>query len=337
MKLYRFRPLNAFLFKELKYQELYYASAKELNDPLDLNTRINFYSDDIKEIHALSDFILHQGFVCQSNIDDAKTFITLFKNDLLADFLVDEFEQLEVQSIYQNEISEIITIFFKQKNISHSCIEKTSFRIKNIISGFVDNSAIACFTDKNDNFLMWSHYASAHHGICLEFELPLKNKTTGDFPLNFLPETHLENYSYGIDIHKVIYKDSLEDLNFYSFLPAFSDNENPDIKYLSKARYHHFADEIKKLFTIKLIPWSSEQEWRIVDVNFTKILPEDRISHFNIKAISAVYFGAKTPHEDKNRIINIFKSVDHKPKFYQSVINGTTGISFIDFDIDIIK
>lgn len=334
MKLYRFRPLNDFLFKELKYQELYYASAKELNDPLDLNARINFYSDDIKEIYALSIFILHQGFVCQSNIDDAKIIISLFKNKQLTDFLVGEFEKHEGKVIYQSKIANIITVFFKLKNISHSCIEKTTSRMNNIISGFVDNSAIACFTENNNNFLMWSHYASAHHGICLEFEVPTKDKTTGDFPLNLLPETHHENYPFDIDIHKVIYTDSLEAFDFFNFLPAFSESDNPDLKHLSKARYHLYGNEMKNVFTIKLSPWSSEQEWRIVDVNFTKKLPEDRISHFNVKAISAFYFGARISHENKSRIIKIFQNIEHHPKYFDSVINGTTGITFKDFEID---
>lgn len=29
---------------------------------------------------------------------------------------------------------------------------------------------ICCFTEDNSNFLMWSHYADAHKGFCLEFE-----------------------------------------------------------------------------------------------------------------------------------------------------------------------
>jgi len=41
-KLYKYRPLSEFLFKELKYQELYFANYKELNDPFDLNVRIDF-------------------------------------------------------------------------------------------------------------------------------------------------------------------------------------------------------------------------------------------------------------------------------------------------------
>ncbi len=41
-KVYKDRPLSELLFKELKYNELYFASYLELNDPLDLSAKINF-------------------------------------------------------------------------------------------------------------------------------------------------------------------------------------------------------------------------------------------------------------------------------------------------------
>ena len=54
MKLYRYRPLNAFLFKELLYQEAYYATSDELNDPLDLNRPVNFYTNSINDVQCLA-------------------------------------------------------------------------------------------------------------------------------------------------------------------------------------------------------------------------------------------------------------------------------------------
>ena len=34
----------------------------------------------------------------------------------------------------------------------------------------IEDYGIACFTTKNDNTLLWSHYADEHQGICLEFD-----------------------------------------------------------------------------------------------------------------------------------------------------------------------
>lgn len=50
MKLYRYRPLNNFLFKGLLYNELHFTSPEELNDPLDLNGQFNFYTKNEDKI-----------------------------------------------------------------------------------------------------------------------------------------------------------------------------------------------------------------------------------------------------------------------------------------------
>ena len=34
---------------------------------------------------------------------------------------------------------------------------------------FSENTGISCFSERNDNILMWSHYSSHHKGFCLEF------------------------------------------------------------------------------------------------------------------------------------------------------------------------
>ncbi len=65
MKLYRYRPLNGFLFKELLYQEIYHASPHELNDPLDLNTQVNFYSTEINKLTSFSRFISRRVAISQ--------------------------------------------------------------------------------------------------------------------------------------------------------------------------------------------------------------------------------------------------------------------------------
>src|SRR5450432_2352283 len=64
MKLYRYRPISEFLFKELKYQELYHANYSELNDPLDMNTLLDFRVKDKNEIAGLTNYLI---FLCSVN------------------------------------------------------------------------------------------------------------------------------------------------------------------------------------------------------------------------------------------------------------------------------
>lgn len=42
---------------------------------------------------------------------------------------------------------------------------------KQYIQNQINNFGIVCFTETNDNILMWSHYSDKHQGICLGFEV----------------------------------------------------------------------------------------------------------------------------------------------------------------------
>ena len=55
--LFKYRPLSEFLYKELFYQELYFASYFELNDPLDLSARIEFSSEKSEQMEYLIYFL----------------------------------------------------------------------------------------------------------------------------------------------------------------------------------------------------------------------------------------------------------------------------------------
>jgi hypothetical protein len=66
-KLYKYRPLSEFLFKELQYRELYFAPYEELNDPFDLKVSIDFtpqkpaYLSQLIHILFKSTLVLKRG------------------------------------------------------------------------------------------------------------------------------------------------------------------------------------------------------------------------------------------------------------------------------------
>lgn len=81
---------------------------------------------------------------------------------------------------------------------------------------------VTCFTEKPNDFLMWSHYAKSHTGICLKFDWKIH-----------------EDYFQGT---KVIY-----------------DNSLPIIEYSSS---QGFQNQIPKIVSTKLSHWSHENEIR---------------------------------------------------------------------------
>jgi hypothetical protein len=63
-----------------------------------------------------------------------------------------------------------------------------------MIVGQKSRYRVSCFTRDFDNYLMWSHYANKHHGVCLEYEVD---------HLQLGPEYRLQPVSYCKSISKV--------------------------------------------------------------------------------------------------------------------------------------
>ena len=43
--------------------------------------------------------------------------------------------------------------------------------VRKSLEGTTQNTRMCCFSKKNDNILMWSHYANMHKGVCLKFDI----------------------------------------------------------------------------------------------------------------------------------------------------------------------
>jgi hypothetical protein len=325
VKLYRYRPLNEFLYKELLYQEIYHASPHELNDPLDLNTQVNFYSIEISELKSLSYFIIRRVAITQC-VTSLMKIAHLFKEDNFATFLKEKIVSLNTKFISLVSIIEILKCYLMSKEIHDFDIAGFKLEIERIISQFLNNSSISCFSETNNDFLMWSHYASSHSGICLEFEVAEDELDNFTIPMVAFWKEKNEFIRWGKKIQKVSYKSSLSDLDFYSFLPVFNNEGDVDLMNISKSYWHEFANELEKKFTEKLRPWASEREWRMVNISFISELPEERIHTFDLDHLTGICFGANTPHDKKDRIVSILNKFRHHPKYYQAQVDGTRGV-----------
>jgi len=177
MLLYRYRPMSPFLFKELRYRELYMATYPELNDPQDLRCSVNFHSMDTEAVNALAYFIVKQ--VIHAHGFDK--FLTIHKDELitkekLAEYLYSAFKNSHTNNIYLEQLAQLIEQYYiENMNSYFSSMGEPKFtelvsELENVIGTFINNSSVACFTTTFDNFLMWSHYANGHNGVCLGYE-----------------------------------------------------------------------------------------------------------------------------------------------------------------------
>lgn len=95
-------------------------------------------------------------------------------------------------------------------------------------NNFLKDRGVACFSERNDDLLMWSHYGGRYKGFCLEFSTEL-------------PPFH--------NIRKVEYRTAMPKIDLMPML------------------LHDDYDQIIDLFCTKSASWSYEQEWRSIHQN----------------------------------------------------------------------
>jgi hypothetical protein len=331
-KLFRYRPLSEFLFKELYYQEIYFASYQELNDPLDMSARVEFTAQEESKIEYLIWMLFKTTLsLSESNLSEAERennsrLIAFNKNEELRNvFKKSLFNQLAKLKSNHSFIDIDLLELAVSKSIEECSINfkinLSSFRseIKRLSIKFLENSYAACFSETNSDFLMWSHYASKHSGVCLEFSLENERmfpyKLTGRRKLDKgeylqrISNWQIEATIFWEGLSKVDYRDEQAHINFFEFAPVFDNEHDCDLIGLTKSWTHAFAHELKSVFSTKTRPWSYENEWRAIEINFSdKQEPEERIKHYPIEALSSIYFGMRTPEFVKKRIFKIFQS-----------------------------
>ncbi len=362
MKLYRYRPITAFLFKELLYQEIYLASFGELNDPLDMTPFVDFRTNELNDARNLARFLLNR--ILRNEIEYTRksqernnlranqrnavieTLRTEDKLDAFANVILHEMNRSDASSqgiISCDCLFRLLQEMHAQRPQEFSYLDELEAmknKIYATITTFLNNSHVACFAEEGNNFLMWSHYADRHQGICMEFELSKQCDTECQFPMEMWAhpnsdpyegphELSVKGWRYHELARKVAYVDTINAVSFYDFLPVFANEGDVDLHCLSKSRWHPFADRLRETFLQKLKRWESEKEWRIVQVNFKRSdSPEDRIYRYSINALKGIVFGYRTTKDVKRRIRDIVRRKSDKVVFYDAMMidDGTISV-----------
>lgn len=158
-----------------------------------------------------------------------------------------------------------------------------------------DLAYMVCFSQNNDNILMWSHYAQKHEGICVEYDFKLLKEDPYNILEHLFPVIYKENRFYKRDISSLI--DSQTDLSI-----AVRDGTD----YCGK----ECLDDILPMFLIKSNHWEYENEWRIIytlkqmyDIDNSELYCQN----LNLPCISSVYLGCRIHPEIKKNILEICK------------------------------
>lgn len=178
-------------------------------------------------------------------------------------------------------------------NIDEDAIEKLRDQcnrsVAEVHKGVGRAVGIACFAQRWNNVLMWSHYANKHTGICVEYDF--------DIPFETAPNSLLLPVEYT----------SMRPLLPIEKLGAIRDG---DFEVNDANINTVFADVLKALVTKSEI-WKYEQEWR--HIVFIKD-PNKRL--VSLPIVSRIIMGTNISDENKSKMIEF--ATNHDIPLYQA-------------------
>lgn len=184
-KLYKYEAFNSQAIENLKSHRIYFSSPLGFNDPYDCTTNPIVLTPSIEEVEKIRAHYL--------------------KNSA-SDAIIQTFEHLSNQEL-QEMLQSVGTAALG------SAVER-----------FVKERGVSCFSERNDNLLMWGHYGGRYKGFVLEF-------STQHEPFN--------------RAEKVEYVETVPKANITPYLIGAE------------------MEAAKDIFRIKSSAWSYEKEWRI--------------------------------------------------------------------------
>lgn len=343
-KIYRYRRLGDLGFKELKYQEIYFANKTELEDNLDMDVKIDYSTNDIQDVKYLIYFAIRSQFTYKSNqrlkfkeILETEDIFNKTCNYVLKDLI--NYSKTNNVLLLENIVNILSNAFDK---ISGILLDKEKFinEIETLLKKFFNNSYIACFSTRNDNTYMWENYADDYKGICLEFEVKYDSIAFEQFHDNVglrepndcidtIERNKLSSTRWSGRLSPVLYGMSQSPIKFYEWAELFEKKDEPDVSLLNRSWVHKYAWDLDWLFCHKTLKYKEEEEYRIININFDNPkFPEERIYHYPIEILSAVYFGNETSENDKERVYELLNSKNSSIKFFESEINVSDKIEF---------
>ena len=307
MLYYRYRPINELSLKELRYNELYFSSTKENNDPYDGNVFLSYEFDLDKWQRFFNVVFTKIGLpteiiknivekLSQQMIDDnLKTYNDIFNYD------------------YTNAILSI-----DSKLGMLFAINLTEAIKKFIFIYRPSDMYTVSFSKEKDSMLMWSHYASKHKGFCLVFRSiddclyqDKKNKKTAIG--RSTPNGIAKHSSFGIGdkfhFKDVIYCKKCSTIDASRFMPEGIS----DFKINSEEERIAFVEENYNKSFEKHICWEYEKESRLVLEQPTPWLfgnrfeytQDERLFYYNPTQLVGLICGAWMDNDIKKRIKEI--------------------------------
>lgn len=324
MLYFRYRPISELSLKELRYNEIYFSSTEENNDPYDGKVFLS-YEFDINKWERFFNTAL-----ARTNIP--KELLKRFSKELAK-----KISECNIKTY--NDISTydfVNAILSTNKKIGSIF----AYHLSEVIKQFIDiyrptDKYIVSFSKVNDNMLMWSHYASKHKGFCLVFRsingclYQHKGKIKCGFGRNTPNGIIAKHGSFGIN-EKFPFTDieycsecTMIDASMYMPQSVFGRNPQNEEERLA------FSKECYRKSFEKHKCWEYEQEARLVlDTPTPWILGEhfnytqdERLFYYQPTQLVGIICGAWMDENIKTRIKEIIHY--HREEMWSNIKDDT--------------
>lgn len=297
---YRYRSGSELSVKELIYDELYFASREECNDPYEGKTFATFSADK-----DLWNNLINEALKAY-NIKPLES----LKERIVQYFLSKAPMPIEnVLRIPKNEFVYIGARTYEQRLLP-SMLEA----IQNYVMWYSpEERYFASFSKTNDNFLLWSHYANNHKGFCLIYRAidgklkqnpNWKRKQTATLPLPRLTFVVPDAF----EIQDVEYVSTPKSSDGFMCFPASvaGDKHTPEEVEMAQA-------ERAKNYLQKHSVWDYEQEARVVLSSGVQWLAGRKLTlpahqrsfHIDSTQLVGIILGSQMPDVQRQRIREI--------------------------------
>lgn len=334
---YRYRPRSELTFKELLYDELFFASTSECNDPFDSRAFAEFSGDRDKWLRLLRTAI--------------GVFAPLFGEDGL-ERIADSLAARAPLSLSEIANSDVLELAFAAA-LPAPMLRPLASGCATAVRGLVEHyhppdRYFASFSTRNDDPLLWAHYADGHTGHCLIFRSvggrlrvdPLRKtrpvERRGAGPIGPRMSFMMPDAFEFLAMH---YPDRVKPACAFSLLPGDIYGEELDDDERTR-----LLNEIDRQFLEKHKAWEYEQETRLILQAPTPWLygarhepsTQQRLVHFDPTQLAGVIVGARADSKSRERIVEIVRTKRQYASAQRSVGAAehiTTDIVVFDADL----
>jgi hypothetical protein len=135
--LYKYQPYNIQTLDNIKDRYIWFSKPDDFNDPFDCS--INFSFDDLTEIDW--EYLYQKAREAWEKNKES--------NPSMAAFFAGDEPSPNFKKVYSENLK-----------------ARTKIRLEKEFK----QRGVACFSEKVDDVLMWSHYSDGHRGFCLEYD-----------------------------------------------------------------------------------------------------------------------------------------------------------------------